>query len=405
MNTEPSTSSRIKRKRSNDSDEENNLTANYSEKSVKWTRKQTEDIEIKYHWVIKNFSQLLQSGAETLTSAKFFSGRDQYKWRMKLDPQHGSKIYIGVDIILPENPENPTVTASIELSLLNSDNRVLCHKTFHPRRVSESSPSIGRRIDKSVVQVDQLLPSNELHVNCKITYKLFHPKFTGIYNSGIKTFKSTKGSLAHRFKTFEKDFQNLPFSDVKIQVGKSIYKAHKIVLATGSPVFNAMLQSTGFTEKKTNIIKIDDLDSLVVKELLRFLYTDQVDEMTEELAKDLLMAADKYMVDLLKINCQTYLSATISIDNCSRLLLFADSHSAIELKKAALDFILQNAENVVKSQDWKVLKLNHPQLCLEVSDALMCSSSLLRKSFHDRNATSSCSSQDSDDSDSDLNSY
>ena len=102
-----------------------------------------------------------------------------------------------------------------------------------------------------------------------------------------------------------------------------------------------MLQSEGFTEQKTNILKIDDLEPVVVKELLRFLYTDRVEKM-DKLVKDLLMAADKYMVDLLKLQCQAALAETVTVENCCDLLLLADKFSASELKKIVFVFILQH---------------------------------------------------------------
>ena len=85
------------------------------------------------------------------------------------------------------------------------------------------------------------------------------------------------------------------------------------MLAAGSLVFSAMLQSEGFAENKTNVLKIDDLEPPVVKEMLRFLYTDRVEKM-DQLAKDLLVAADKYLIDSLKSNCQLALAEMLTVE-------------------------------------------------------------------------------------------
>ena len=79
--------------------------------------------------------------------------------------------------------------------------------------------------------------------------------------------------------------EGMQLSDMEVHVGGTIFPAHKVVLATGSPVLQAMLQSEGFIENKTNILQIDDLEPPIVKEMLRFLYTDRVEKM-DELAKD-----------------------------------------------------------------------------------------------------------------------
>ena len=88
------------------------------------------------------------------------------------------------------------------------------------------------------------------------------------------------------------------------------------MLAAGSLVFSAMLQSEGFAENKTNILEIDDLEPPVVKEMLRF-HTDRVENM-DQLAKNLLVAADKYLdidyIDSLKSNCQLALAEMLTVE-------------------------------------------------------------------------------------------
>ena len=83
------------------------------------------------------------------------------------------------------------------------------------------------------------------------------------------------------------------------------------------------------------------------------------------------MAADKYLITTLKSLCQVQLGGAITIDNCLELFVLADSHSASDLKKLTINFIIQHSASVVKSEDWKELKQSRPQLCFEVSDLLM----------------------------------
>jgi speckle-type POZ protein len=91
----------------------------------------------------------------------------------------------------------------------------------------------------------------------------------------------------------------------------------------------------------------------------------------DELAKDLLVAADKYLIDLLKLQCQVALAKTLTVENCSELLALADSHSATDLKAVAIEFVLQRASDVMKSDGWKELKQTHSQLGFEVSESMM----------------------------------
>ena len=91
-----------------------------------------------------------------------------------------------------------------------------------------------------------------------------------------------------------------------------------------------MFQSN-LTEDQTNTLKIDDIEPDVFKEMLRFIYTDQV-ENVDALAEKLLAAADKYMLDLLKTKCEAYLATNITGENCCQLLILADLHSVERLK-------------------------------------------------------------------------
>ena len=104
-------------------------------------------------------------------------------------------------------------------------------------------------------------------------------------------------------------------SDVIIHVKEEKFKAHKTILISRSPVFEAMFQSD-LTEKATNTLKIEDIERRVFQEVLRFIYTDEVNQM-EEMASDLLAAAEKYMLTLLKEKCEVSLSRNVTVETCS----------------------------------------------------------------------------------------
>ena len=55
--------------------------------------------------------------------------------------------------------------------------------------------------------------------------------------------------------------------------------------------------------------------------------------------KELLVAADFYQLDQLKISCQKVLSKTIEAKNSIELLILSDLSSAPKLRKDALKFV------------------------------------------------------------------
>ena len=339
-----------------------------------WAHNQSEIVEINFQCVIDNFCFQLQEMGEKISSPDFSAGNDdKLKWRLELYPNGNrhSKGHIAVNLVgIKSTDGSPPVVVQTDIILLNAQQVIL--KSYHSplKKLNGQEDNWGSLTLKreSVVDEGRLLPSNQLHIHCKVEYEVKKTTITGSIPQ-ISQLSSTAGNLSQRFGHFMFN-ENQPFSDVQIRVGGTTFGAHKFVLAAGSPVLQIMFQSEGFTENSTNIVQIDDLDPQVVHEMLHFLYTDQVPKM-DELAKELLVAADKYMIDLLKFKCQVALSQTMAIDNCCELLALADSYSASELMEVAMEFLLFHAAEVAKTEGWQFMKLNQPQLCFKVSDVLM----------------------------------
>ena len=114
---------------------------------------------------------------------------------------------------------------------------------------------------------------------------------------------------------------------------------------------------TNLTERQTNTLQINDIKPDVFAEVLRFLYTDHVENL-DALATELLPVADKYMLGMLKAKCEASLSRNVTLENFSELLLLADLYSADGLKRVVLDFVRFRLEDVVKVVGWKTLMQN-----------------------------------------------
>lgn len=86
-------------------------------------------------------------------------------------------------------------------------------------------------------------------------------------------------------------FETQKFSDAILCVGKEEFFVHKAVLAARSPVFSAMFAHE-MEEKKQNRVEITDVDPVVLREMLRFIYTGKAPNL-DKMDSDLLSAADK----------------------------------------------------------------------------------------------------------------
>jgi speckle-type POZ protein len=69
------------------------------------------------------------------------------------------------------------------------------------------------------------------------------------------------------------------------------FQAHKAVLAARSPVFAAMFEHE-MEERKQGRVEITDVETEVLREMLRFIYTGKAGGL-DKMADDLLAAADK----------------------------------------------------------------------------------------------------------------
>lgn len=128
-------------------------------------------------------------------------------------------------------------------------------------------------------------------------------------------------------------------ADIKIITKTKSFHAHKIILKRSS-VLKAML-SIDMKEAKEGIILINDIEYDVLYEMVRYLYYDEVKRM-DELALDLLVAADKYDIPKLLHECKTYLKTNVRRENFGKILITIDKiYGVDDLKRIIINFITE----------------------------------------------------------------
>ncbi|VAI36531.1 unnamed protein product [Triticum turgidum subsp. durum] len=163
--------------------------------------------------------------------------------------------------------------------------------------------------------------------------------------------------------------------DVEFQVGGETFSAHRLVLAARSPVFRAELFGPMKESATTNVICIDDIEVEVFKALLAFIYTDALPTMDQQeesaMAQHLLVAADRYDLERLKLICEDKLCNHIDTNSVATILALAEQHHCPELKAACLVFLSSptNLEAAMESEGFEYLTKNCPGV---MKDLLMC---------------------------------
>ncbi|CAO2189226.1 unnamed protein product [Urochloa humidicola] len=163
-------------------------------------------------------------------------------------------------------------------------------------------------------------------------------------------------------------------SDVTFKVKGEVFHAHKFVLAMQSPVFEAELYGP-MRDKKRQSITVEDMEPDAFKALLRFMYTDSLPPMedldlpdNEDLVKHMLMAADRYGVERMKLMCESILWKSLDINNAATTLAVADQYHCNNLKNACIGYIssLNRMDDVVASQGYENLKRTCPAVVVDL---------------------------------------
>lgn len=156
--------------------------------------------------------------------------------------------------------------------------------------------------------------------------------------------------------------------------GERKFPAHRCLLSARSPILAAMIkvheQQVHMQEK---CLELPGLSDEILQELLRYIYTDHVNNL-DTTASTLLPVGESYHLPGLKLLCERTLVETITPDSVASLLLLADQFGCDSLKRVALAYCEENATSIKKSLAWKVMEIVNPDLFMEACEAGLGSS-------------------------------
>ena len=209
-------------------------------------------------------------------------------------------------------------------------------------------------------------------------------------NSGGDVMFSVRLSIIHKEEeshSLSSDLSSLindqNSADCILQAGDRTWQVHSNILAARSPVFAKQLSEFDesnitrnmSTSSETSIpleegntlsredkndndenmprkesiqkLVINDLPSETVEELLRYIYTDN-SQNVDTYSQTLLAASDQYQLPGLKLSCEKHLGEIISPLNVAEILLLSDNFKCEALKKTALAFCGENHSYIMK---------------------------------------------------------
>lgn len=237
---------------------------------------------------------------------------------------------------------------------------------------------------QTLEQIQELEHDDDITITCKLVVSAEYKNWSHQFPARLKS-----GTCK-----FELDFIRLldsgEFSDITIEANGVEFKAHKALLIARSEYFRAMLTHDTI-EANTGQVKVSDIDPQVMRAVLRFIYSgnieinsleetieEEVQELEEEkegqeeehvndfvrLIKyndedettaqnnyhrhsfviDLLKAADRYQLEDLKLHCELTLGDRISSNSAPDLLKLAHIYRADILKNRVIQFTIVYVE-------------------------------------------------------------
>ncbi|KAJ4808483.1 BTB/POZ and MATH domain-containing protein 2 [Rhynchospora pubera] len=179
-------------------------------------------------------------------------------------------------------------------------------------------------------------------------------------------------------------------TDMSLEVNGEIFYAHRSILGARSPVFKAQLKL------KSQLISIEDMETEVFKYLLEYIYTDTINGNPEipstSLAQQLLVAANRYGIEGLRIKCEEKLSKDVSLDSVLTCFALAEKHNCSKLKEACFKFATEpaNLGNLIFTEEYLQFMQNYPALVSELRSRSGCSEKGAQNIYSIVNKKNSC---------------
>lgn len=141
--------------------------------------------------------------------------------------------------------------------------------------------------DQSSTSIRANFDDNNLYVYCKIIVK----------DDSLVKLDVLKRKTPSKFASLYKD--NM-YSDFKIISKNEEFSVHKAILAQSSSVFRAMFDNQMKESLECKVV-IDNFEPAVVKQMIHFMYSDEIEnDLSQESLKQLFMAAHMYQIEDLK---------------------------------------------------------------------------------------------------------
>lgn len=316
--------------------------------------------EFSFKWTPNSSSIAGCKRTKDCVDSHLFTTGPGLQWRsLSFYPRGYDETAKGFASVLLTSFNNSNITAQYAIHVFTKNKVVGSFVSLEPRVFGNAIGVVYPKYFKSSIMIDEttgMLLNDSITIVCKICM-----------NSKDRHEFKMKQNVDRRLKEMvrlEILMDNKEFSDVIFNVDGTKFSAHKNILASKGQVFAAMFQHD-MKENAKNEVDIEGINRDVFKELLRFMYAGKVHGI-ENIADKLLIAADRYSIEELKIICEKNVYENLTNTNAVEYLQLADIHNAPNLKKQVIDFIISNANSMLDLPEFKSIGNCQTEVVYEV---------------------------------------
>lgn len=143
------------------------------------------------------------------------------------------------------------------------------------------------------------------------------------------------------------------FCDVTFNIGCQNFPCHRVIVASYSPYFQALLGHK-FRENYQDTIPLSNIDSFIFSLLLQYMYSGKI-EIDDERVHDLFVASDMLQLEEVFQFCCHYLSVSLTEKNVIETWKIAKNFQCHSLCSEAENYILTHFRELIKLEQIKYL--------------------------------------------------
>ncbi|CAB3408445.1 unnamed protein product [Caenorhabditis bovis] len=141
------------------------------------------------------------------------------------------------------------------------------------------------------------------------------------------------------------------------------FPVHLTVLAQRCPYFKAMISNRMENKEMTEkMVKFEDISGDVLEKVLQYIYDPAISIADFRNLEEIMLAADRLMLEPLKSECAALLGKNVNIFNVLRRLEFADLIGDSAFFERLLSFFLIHKKECMETDVWKEYKTKNPEL-------------------------------------------